>query len=432
MPKQTSITELNTLLQIILDHPEGLSLEQIANNFDLKLARRTLQRRLALLVANGQLTLRRIQRGTLYFAPTSTKTVTSKISSPITYQRKFLDDYHPNRTYYLPEAAQQHLSTIGALKTNIQPAGTYAREIFSRLLIDLSWNSSRLEGNTYSLLETERLLSAGETADNKTNFETQMILNHKNAIEFLVDMANEISFNRYTILNLHALLSDNLLGNPEASGKLRTIPVAIKGTKFCPLDIPQLIEEYFDEVLLKANMIQNPFEQAFFLMVQIPYLQPFEDVNKRVSRLAANIPLIKQNYSPLSFIDVTDETYIKAILNIYEHNDIKPLQELFIWAYERSALRYNTIRHSLGEPDLFKLQYRIQIIETVSAVIKNLMNKKTAIAFIQQQAKLQIPVSDRQHFIEVVEYELLSLHLGNIARFRLRPSEFEAWHKNWL
>lgn len=110
-----------------------------------------------------------------------------------------------------------------------------------RLLIDLSWNSSRLEGNTYSLLETERLISAGEAASGKDALEAQMILNHKEAIEFLIDSAGEIGFNRYTLLNLHALLSDNLLDDPTASGRLRSIAVGIGQTTF--LEGPQRIEE---------------------------------------------------------------------------------------------------------------------------------------------------------------------------------------------
>ncbi len=124
------------------------------------------------------------------------------------------------------------------MRTNEQPAGTYVQQIFNRLLIDLSWNSSRLEGNTYSLFETERLLELGESAEGKDAREAQMILNHKAAIELLVGQAAEIGFNRYTILNLHALLSDNLLGDPQACGRLRNRPVGIEGTVYHPLEVP--------------------------------------------------------------------------------------------------------------------------------------------------------------------------------------------------
>src|SRR6202034_4835816 len=182
-----------------------------------------------------------------------------------------------------------------------QPAGTYAKRIFNRLLIDLSWNSSRLEGNTYSLLDTKRLIELGQEAEGRGHLEAQMILNHKDAIEFLVSAADEIGFNRYTILNLHGILAQNLLPDEAAPGRLRRIAVGIEKSAFHPLEVPQLIEECFNQLLATAQAIHDPFEQSFFAMVQLPYLQPFDDVNKRVSRLAANIPFIKGNLSPLSF-----------------------------------------------------------------------------------------------------------------------------------
>ncbi len=203
-----------------------------------------------------------------------------------------------------PEPIRTELLAHGQAVGADEPAGTYARRIAHRLLIDLSWNSSRLEGNTYSLLETERLIQEGEAASGKGALEAQMILNHKDALEFLIDSAGEIDFNRYTLLNLHALLSDNLLADPMACGRLRSISVGIGRTVFLPLEGPQRIEECFQQILDTAAAIADPFEQAFFAMVHLPYLQPFEDVNKRVSRLAANIPLIKRNLCPLSFVDV--------------------------------------------------------------------------------------------------------------------------------
>jgi Fic family protein len=138
-----------------------------------------------------------------------------------------------------------------------------------------------------------------------------MILNHKDAIEFLVTNAEDIGFNRYTILNLHGLLANNLLADPTAVGRLRHIAVGIEGSVFHPLEVPAQIEESFDQLLASASVIRDPFEQAFFMMVQLPYLQPFDDVNKRVSRLAANIPLIQANLAPLSFADVPNDLYAR-------------------------------------------------------------------------------------------------------------------------
>jgi len=155
-----------------------------------------------------------------------------------------------------------------------EPAGTYARHICQRLLIDLSWNSSRLEGNTYSLLDTRRLIEFGQQAEGRDQTEAQMILNHKDAIEFLAENAADIGFNRYTILNLHGILANNLLPDPNAPGRLRSMAVGIGGSVSHPPETPQLIEECFEQVLATASAIADPFEQAFFAMVHLPTSSP--------------------------------------------------------------------------------------------------------------------------------------------------------------
>ena len=334
-------------------------------------------------------------------------------------------------SFYLTEQDRTHLAAVGRPQIAGQPAGTYAKQILNRLLIDLAWNSSRLEGNTYSFLDTKRLIELGEEAEGRAHLEAQMILNHKDAIEFLVSAADEIGFNRYTILNLHALLANNLLADPTAAGRLRYIAVGIERSTFHPLEVPQLIEECFDQILATAAAIADPFEQAFFIMVQLPYLQPFDDVNKRVSRLAANIPLIRGNLSPLSFADVPRRTYTDALLGVYELNKIDLLKDVFIWAYERSAARYVAVRQSLGEPDPFRLRYRTQLREIIAGLVRAPVGRKDTAARIAAWSSAAIDPADRQQFNDVVETELASLHEGNFARYQIRPSEFTAWREVW-
>ncbi len=354
-----------------------------------------------------------------------------EVRKPVGYNRAFLDAYRPNETFYLTAAERAHLREVGTPAIAPQPAGTYAKQILNRLLIDLSWNSSRLEGNTYSLLDTKRLIDLGEEAEGKERLEAQMILNHKDAIEFLVGTAEEIGFNRYTILNLHALLANNLLADPDAAGRLRRISVAIERSSFHPLEVPQLIEECFDQILATAAAITDPFEQALFVMVQLPYLQPFDDVNKRVSRLSANIPLIKSNLSPLSFEGVPRGTYTDAVLGVYELNKTALLRDVFIWAYERSAARYAAVRQSLGEPDPFRLRHRVALREVVGAVVRGRMDKKQATKHVTTWTSEHIDVAERERFRETAESELLGLHEGNFARYQIRPSEFAAWREVW-
>ncbi|MEO5959002.1 MAG: Fic family protein, partial [Opitutaceae bacterium] len=172
-------------------------------------------------------------------------------------------------------------------------------------------------------------------------------------------------------------------------------------------------------------------EQAFFAMVQLPYLQPFEDVNKRVSRLAANIPLVQRNLGPLSFVDVPQSDYTHAILGVYELNRVDYLRDVFEWAYERSCARYAAVRQVLGEPDAFRLRHRERLKEVIAAVVRGRLNKKTAAAHVRREAAKLPETADRRRFAEMTESELTSLHEGNFARYRLRPAEFAAWRKTW-
>ena len=452
MAKHTPQKDL--ILEIVARFPDGASVEEILIGLSPTPSRRTLQHRLASLVKDGSLIAEGRTQARKYHLPIkevviqhATKeaiplspialSIQAKVSQPlqgrrpVTYEREFLENYEPNVTYYLPEALRKKLFEMGNSHHGKYPAGTYARQIFQRLLIDLAWNSSRLEGNTYSLLETERLLEKGTVAEGKNLQETQMILNHKAAIEFLIVSAEQIGVNRYTILNLHTLLSDNLMSDPAACGRLRSIPVGIAKSVYLPSAIPQVIEESFNLIIHKANQIEDPLEQSFFLMVQLPYLQPFDDVNKRTSRLSANIPLIRNNLCPLSFIDVPEPLYINGLLGIYELNCIELMRDVFSWAYERSCILYSTTRKALGEPDPFRMKYRNAIQQVVREVVQNTLNKETAITVIRQHAMNLIPLDDQARFIELVEREFQSLHEGNIARYQLRPSEYEHWKTSW-
>ena len=258
-----------------------------------------------------------------------------------------------------------------------------------------------------------------------------MILNHKDAIEFLVESGGEVGFNRYTILNLHAMLASNLLSDEAAAGRLRHIAVGIQGSVFFPLEMPQLIEECFDQVLATAAAIRDPFEQAFFFMVQLPYLQPFDDVNKRVSRLGANIPFIKANLCPLSFTGVPPSAYTEAVLGVYELNRADLLKDVFIWAYERSAASYAAVRQSVGEPDPFRLRHRDALREVVAGIVREGMDELAAYGYITSQSEARVGQEDREAFRDLAERELLGLHEGNFARHGITPAEFEAWRRRW-
>lgn len=345
--------------------------------------------------------------------------------TPVGYDREFLEVYRPNETAYLPTEIRQHLHNIGRSPDGERPAGTHARDILGRLLIDLSWASSRLEGNTYTRLDTQNLIELGQEAEGKDRREAQMILNHKAAIELLVEQAEDIGFNPFTFFNLHALLSENLLADPGESGRLRQRIVEVSGTVFHPLGIPQQIDSYFRMILEKADAIADPFEQAFFIMAHIPYLQPFVDVNKRVSRLGANIPLIRHNLCPLSFVDVPERAYVEGTLGVYELTRVELLRDVFVWAYERSCQRYMAIRDTVADPDPVRLRYREALIAIVAEIVRG--RQAPAEAAVRAVAVTLVPPQDLDLVVALAMDDLRNLHEGNVSRYRLRLSEYRAW-----
>jgi Fic family protein len=455
---QNITQEFEIIKSTLNNFKDGARIEDIkaASGIDIEL--RTLQRRMADLKNQGVVKSYGEKRSTRYFLTVplgfiayepeetyrtlqlsdTSRGLLAMVSQPIQkrkpigYNPSFLASYQPNIDHYLTPYELNRLSLIGRTTGVNKPAGTYAREILNRLLIDLSYHSSRLEGNSYSLLETQRLIALGKLADDKSAEEAQMILNHKDAIKFLVEGGKggpEIGFNRYTIFNLHALLAYEFL-SPRSCGRLRNIDIGIYGSVFTPLQIPQQIELQFELILEKVQQIENPIEQAFFILVHFPYLQPFEDVNKRVSRLAANIPLNQHNLSPLSFIDVPHDMYIKGILAVYELNRVELLKDIFLWAYERSALQYAAVRQTLRSPDPFNVKYREGIRALVTIVVSGALSQESATRKVKETAQV-LPKEDQANFIERVDTVLLSLHEGNIGSYWISLTEFYRWKEIW-
>jgi fido (protein-threonine AMPylation protein) len=336
---------------------------------------------------------------------------------PVTYRREFVDGYLPNESFLLPRELSEELMNIGRLSEQL-PAGTYARKVLEQLLIDLSWSSSKLEGNRYSLLDTEQLFKSGQPA---TDFDGIMLLNHKAAIEFLVDSVPTLGLNTGLLQNMHAVLMRDLLPDPRSLGAIRTKLVNISGTAYVPTQVPQVLREMFELIVSKAQHIKNPVEAAFFLWVNLAYLQPFEDGNKRVSRLAANIPLMLYNQAPLSFLDVDRQDYALAMMGVYEFCDVSMAADLFAWTYRRSQAKYRVILEAMGAPDPFRLAHREALNEAILLIVRE---RKSAPDALQA---LALPEADADRFGKMLEAELDALEDYNSARYRLRPRETADW-----
>jgi fido (protein-threonine AMPylation protein) len=342
---------------------------------------------------------------------------------PITYQRGFVDHYVPNVSSLLPPDLAQTLVNEGRMHGQ-QPAGTYARKVLEQLLIDLSWSSSRLEGNRYTLLATQELFKTGLAsveANGAVDIDAVMLLNHKRAIEFLVDAVPTYGLTTALIQNLHAVLLQDLLADPNALGTIRKTVVNISDTVYVPTQVPSLLEEMLAAVVNKARLIKNPVESAFFLWVNLAYLQPFEDGNKRTSRLAANIPLMLYNCAPLSFLDVDPQHYAQAMMGVYEFLDMSLATDLFVWTYRRSQKKYVVVLESMGSPDPVRLRYREALTQAIGHVVRDRMLLGEAVS------ALQLAPADAADFQRLITTELISLDVHNCARYRLTMGKTETW-----
>ena len=341
---------------------------------------------------------------------------------PVGYNKEFLDRYVPGKDFYLPEAARRRLHKSGKPAGGPVPAGTYAHHILERLLVDFSWASSRMEGNTYSLLETERLIRFGEEAAGRDRKETIMILNHKEAIQYMVDNLGDITVSRRDVCNVHALLANGLLMDPAMAGRLRRMPAGIGHSSYRPLEDQYRIEEEFEVMIAKAAEIADPFEQSFFLLVHIPYLQAFDDINKRTSRIFSNVPLLKAGLAPMSFMPVSDRDYIDGLIGIYELNNAALLREVYIDAYRVSAENYRALRAEVETPEKAALTYR-DFVRTVirRAVLEWNEFRREETMMMAENAG--IPKEDRGQVADYIAQEFEGLHEGNAIRYRLRPED---------
>jgi Fic family protein len=219
-----------------------------------------------------------------------------------------------------------------------------------------------------------------------------------------------------------------LLPNPLDEGRIRQHAVDIGQSVYRPMGTPQQIDEALALLLHKAQLITDPFEQSFFMMVHLPYLQPFADINKRTSRLMANLPLFQANLCPLTFLDVPEAAYSRAMLGVYEMTRVELLRDLYAWAYERSTQEYLAIKQALAEPDPLRLAWRNLIKDTIRDTVQQ--PQPHAQQRIAQAIQAHVPAPDQAAVLALVMQELHRLHEGILARYGLKPSEFEHWQQN--
>lgn len=345
---------------------------------------------------------------------------------PATYREEWLESYVPNESAYLAEGTRQELAALGERAPIYGRAGTYIQRIYNRLLIDFSYNSSRLEGNTYSLADTERLVIQGAAAPGKPNAERIMILNHKEAIRYLVNRKDLVA-DEETIRTLHYLLSDSLVA-PDLAGQIRDEGVRVSASTYSPLEGRERLTALLRRTLNKARDIADPFEQSLFLLAQISYLQPFIDVNKRTARLASIIPLIKGDYVPQSFVDMDQGAYLNATIIVYELNQLGPLADLYAWSYRRSCQRYDTTLQVVGFDEI-AARYRTERRAMVTDLVRNKVLPERVADWVVANVPANIEPQHREKFIGDVLSEIEHLDVSRIGGLGITREQLEAWQR---
>lgn len=243
-------------------------------------------------------------------------------------ETRLFSDKEQSHLDALQDEFRQHVSEL--------TDNEYRKEM-ERLGIDLSWKSSQIEGNTYTLLETERLLRESMTAEGKTREEAVMLLNHKDALSFVLDNPDylkELTVSH--IEDIHQLLTKEL----SIDKGLRRHRVGITGTNYHPLDNEFQIREAMRDACELINSKSNIFEKALLTLVLLSYIQPFSDGNKRTARITSNAILIANDYCPLSFRSVDSIDYKKAMLIFYEQNSLYAFKQIFMEQFEFAVKEY--------------------------------------------------------------------------------------------
>lgn len=344
-----NLLERHSVILAQLSYNTWKSSSQILNTKLLNISEATIKRDLKFLLDSGFVEKKGVGRATKYRITNATKFLTringqEYISKPqeirgvkINFNYNIFEELKNINLFSKSEKLKLNKLILKFQKNISKLSPTLLKREYERVTIDLSWKSSAIEGNTYSLLETETLLKDGIPALGKTKEEAVMLLNHKKAIDYI--RQERLEFKKISISkieHLHSILSYNL----GISKNIRKRTVRITGTNYFPIDNEFQIRESLELLCKFINEIEYPFAKAFLVLILISYIQPFEDGNKRTARILSNALLLAHDIFPLSFRSVDVTEYKIALLVFYEINNLSLFKNLFIVQSEFAANEY--------------------------------------------------------------------------------------------
>ena len=346
------------------------------------------------------------------------------------YHPDRIEDYVPGESRLFPQEAAEEARALS--DASIEVGDTINQTVFRRLMIDTAWSSSLLEGNTYTLGETRDLIENGEAAEGRTAEETRMIRNHAETVDFMVKNRGVLAPETATLQGLHKLLARGLLEHPEQEGNLRGGEVGVARTAYFPSPDFLVVKSGFETIGRKAPEIPDPFEQAFFILLVLPYLQPFWDVNKRTGRMAANLPLLRRGLAPLSFFNMDRGEYLRGMVEFYELGTTSIMTRVFLDGYRSSVERYRTYFHTVAGKNSVVEDHRDTIRELVKGFVREVASGRADPGdrdryFRQHLALTEVPVRDR--VIVEATRELERLGLAEAIGHGISPEIFRAYQE---
>lgn len=334
--------------------------------------------------------------------------------------------YTPNQTMWLPLDIRQQMDQIGRPMEPLD-ASTYSHQISERFLIDLAWASSAMEGNTYSLLDTEVLIKYGQTAPGRGQEEATMILNHKRAISSLLARVNDKEIDDRLIKSTHSYLMRGLL-ETGALGSVRSHGVRVSGTAYRPSGDHRELSMALNTLCWKAQQINDPWEAMFFLTAGISYIQAFEDGNKRVGRLMGNLPLLRAGLPPLSFIGVDKKAYIQGLLAFYEQADTRLLAETLASGYQQCAPTYEIVHAARRVPHRIEMREATRLEKAVKLCVAATLAHEAGSpsVWVAPLVKDMSPM-DQQDFKVALDQLLVQLNPDNAVAWGVTPEQATAY-----
>jgi len=446
-PSGPAATRARQLMEALRQRPEGLTRQELQGAAGLgSLDPQTVRRLLVLLGQSGQARLEGQTKARRYFLGPAAPTAPGRDRAggvgpglPLpphpnprvrraqeggiataAYRPEFLAGYPPDGAGYLgPELLSrlpQGAHGGGGLRTL---AGR------RRLRVELAWGCGRLEGHRWSRRDLEQAAQRPEPPPGLPWGIAQCLLNVLAAADFLLDPGRGTGIDAPTLCNLSALLAENLLPDPADEGRLRRGPLAIPGSPCGPPADAALVAAQFQVLLDTARGIRDPYEQSFFLLVHLAYLQPFPTGNGAAALLAANLPLLDRGLPPMTLEDAVPGALAAALAALREGTRVEPLRALFAASCAEAAERWRT--PLAPAPDPFRLRYREEVRLLVREAVLEGLAEAVAGQRILVFAQARLPREDRAGFQAAALAELAALHDGNFARYGLLSSQFAAW-----